>query len=81
MIPYPDRLKVLVWSLSRDGKWFRACEGLDGDVKLRVGVEITPTMSEIWSLQEGRVWERLLVAFKAVAALVSICPHCLYPCK
>ena len=67
MIPYTDCLKMLVWSLRRYSEWFRVRERLHCDVELRVGVQIAATMSQIWSLEEGGVWQRLLVALKAVA--------------
>ncbi len=50
-----------------DGEGLGVGEGLEGDVELGVGAEVAASVSEVGSFEEGRVWERLLVAFKAGA--------------
>lgn len=50
-----------------DCEGLRVREGLDGDVELRMGTEITASMPQIRSFEERGVGQRLFVSFKAVS--------------
>lgn len=67
-IPDPSILEVLVRCLSVNSQRLRVGEWLDGNVQLRVGTQITAAMSQVRSLEEGRIWQWLLVALEPVAA-------------
>jgi len=67
LVPYAAILEVLIGRLGMDGEGLGVGEGLEGDVELGVGAEVAASVSEVGSFEEGRVWERLLVAFKAGA--------------
>jgi len=48
------------------GERLRVGERLDGNVEFGVWGEVATAMAEIGSSQQGGVWKRFLVAFKAV---------------
>ena len=71
LVPYSTVLKMLIRSLGVDGERFGVGEGLDSDVELGVRTEIAAAVSKIRPFEESGIWQRLFMAFKAVANQTS----------
>lgn len=55
LVPDTAVFVMLVGRLGVDGQGLGGSEGLDGDIELRQRTEVTASVAQVWSLEEGGI--------------------------